>query len=149
MLLRWSMAFLHLLALGIGLGAVWARFLALRTTLDPERLRRVFRADNLWGLAGGLWIATGLVRLLMGLEKSTEFYLSQPLFQWKLGLVALILLLEIAPMIGLIRWRNRMRKSQGVDTSRASAYARISLLQALLTVIIVALATGMARGLTL
>jgi len=149
MLLRWSLATLHLLALGIGLGAVWARFVALRADLDHERLRRVFAADSFWGLAGALWVTTGLFRLLMGIEKPTSYYLSQPLFQVKLGLVALILLLEVPPMVGLIRWRSRMRRSQSVDTSKARVYARISLLQALLTVIILGLATAVARGLTL
>jgi hypothetical protein len=36
----------HLLGLGIGLGAVWARGRALRSRLDAGGLRSVFLADN-------------------------------------------------------------------------------------------------------
>ena len=43
---RWLFAALHLLALGIGLGAVWARGRALRGTLDPAGRRRAFAADS-------------------------------------------------------------------------------------------------------
>ena len=75
MILHWVLAALHLLALGIGLGAVWARGQNLRSALTPEDLRRVFRADNLWGLAAVLWISTGLWRLLAGVEKTTGYYL--------------------------------------------------------------------------
>lgn len=71
MILHWVLAALHLLALGIGLGAVWARGQNLRSALTPEDLRRAFRADNLWGLAAVLWISTGLWRLLAGVEKTT------------------------------------------------------------------------------
>lgn len=45
MILRWLFAALHLLALGVGLGAVWARGRALRGELDEAGLRRAFSAD--------------------------------------------------------------------------------------------------------
>jgi hypothetical protein len=47
-MLRWLLAAAHLLALGIGLGAVWARSRALRGSLDPAGLRRVLGADAWW-----------------------------------------------------------------------------------------------------
>ena len=62
MLIRWLAAALHLLPLGIGLGAVWIRGRAPRLTLDVSGLRRVFSADTLWGVAAVLWIGTGLLR---------------------------------------------------------------------------------------
>jgi putative membrane protein len=69
MAVRWLFAALHLLALGIGLGAVWARGRGLQGELDEIGLRRVFYADIWWGIAALLWIATGLVRAFGGLEK--------------------------------------------------------------------------------
>jgi len=48
---RWIVAALHLLALGIGLGAVWVRARALRRP-DPDSLRSAFAADAAWGLLG-------------------------------------------------------------------------------------------------
>ena len=64
-MLRWLIATLHLLALPLGLGAVWARSRALRGALSVDGLRRVFVADNLWGVAAVLWIGTGLLRAVL------------------------------------------------------------------------------------
>jgi putative membrane protein len=97
MMARWLAASLHLLALGIGLGAVWTRGRALRSALDPDDLRRVFLADTFWGLAALLWISTGLWRLLAGLEKGTGYYLQNHLFLTKMALLVLILALETVP----------------------------------------------------
>ena len=143
---RWLAASLHLLALGIGLGAVWARGRALRSALDPRSLRQVFLADSLWGLAFVLWIGTGLWRLLAGLEKGTGYYLQNHVFLTKMALLALVLLLELKPMITLIRWRAAVARGQTPDTRVAGLLARISFVQAGLIVLMVFAATAMARG---
>ena len=62
-LVRWLLAAIHLLALGIGLGAVWVRARALRGSPDESALRRALTADGVWGLAALLWLSTGLWRL--------------------------------------------------------------------------------------
>ena len=49
--MRWLVATLRLLALGIGLGAVGARGRGLPGELDQTGLRRVFDADTWWGIA--------------------------------------------------------------------------------------------------
>src|SRR5688572_13374893 len=144
MTLRWILAALHLLALGIGLGAVWVRGRALRSDLSAERLRTVFRADSLWGLAAVLWIATGLWRLLGGLEKGTSYYLGNHLFLTKMGLLLLIIVLEISPMITLLRWRRAVAAGTAVDTAAAGRLATISVVQAGLIVLMVLAATAMA-----
>jgi len=146
MLTRWLFAAVHLLALGVGLGAVWARGRGLRNELDAAGLRRVFYADSWWGIAALLWIGTGLVRAFGGLEKGSAYYLHNHLFWGKMALLALILLLELGPMIGLIRWRLQLARGEQPDTRSASAFARISFLQAVLVMLMVLAATGMARG---
>jgi uncharacterized membrane protein len=98
MYIRWIVAALHLLALGIGLGAIWWRARSLRATLDPEGLKRVLYADTLWGIAALLWIITGLARAFAGLEKGSGYYLSSSAFWIKMALLGIILLLEIRPM---------------------------------------------------
>jgi len=143
---RWLAASLHLLALGIGLGAVWARGRALRSSLDAGSLRQVFFADTLWGLAAVLWISTGLWRLLAGLEKGTGYYLQNHLFLTKMALLGLVLLLEIRPMITLIRWRMTVSRGEAPDTRAAPLLARISFVQAWLIVLMVFAAAAMARG---
>jgi putative membrane protein len=146
MSLRWLLAAAHLMGLGVGLGAVWARARALQGELDAARLRQVFYADSWWGIAAVIWIATGLWRLFGGLEKGTAYYLHNYLFWVKMACLALILILEIAPMTGLIRWRMKAARGEVVDTSRAKRFAVISMIQAILVVLMVLAATGMARG---
>jgi len=146
-ILRWLFAFLHLLALGIGLGAIWARSRALRRPLDSAGLSRVFTADNWWGAAAGLWIATGVVRLFSPLEKGSAYYFHNGFFAVKMMAFLLILGLEIRPMITFIRWRMQVRSGTMPDTSPAGTFSRTSVVQALLVLVMVAMATGMARGL--
>ncbi|MGH7426918.1 MAG: DUF2214 family protein [Candidatus Methylomirabilaceae bacterium] len=146
MTVRWLFAALHLLALGIGLGAVWARSRALRGELDVAGLRRVLAADTWWGIAALVWISTGLVRAFAGLEKGTAYYLSNQLFWTKMALLGLILVLELGPMIAFIRWRIQVAKGERPDTHLAARFARVSFLQAILVVSMVLAATAMARG---
>lgn len=146
MMTRWLLAGFHLLALGIGLGAVWARGRALGSRLDGVGLRAVFLADNFWGAAAGLWIGTGLWRLLAGLEKDTAYYFHNHLFLGKMALLAVLLALEIWPMITLIGWRRQVARGEQPDTSAAPVLARISFAQAGVVVLMVFLAAGMARG---
>ena len=146
-MLRLTLAVIHLLALPIGLGAVVVRARALRGPLDPAGLRRVFAADNLWGLSALLFLGTGLWRLFGATEKSLDYYLAHPLFHAKLGLFLLIFALEIRPMIAFIRWRVRLGRGEAVDTTPAGTFARISWFQAGLVVVMVALAAAVARGL--
>jgi putative membrane protein len=147
MLIRWIVAALHLLALGIGLGAVWARGRALRSTLDEPGLLRVFSTDTLWGVAALLWIATGLLRAFAGLEKGTTYYLQNNAFWIKMALLGVILLLEAWPMVTLMRWRILQARGQPFDTRSAQVLARISEVEAVLVVAMVFAATAMARGL--
>jgi len=88
MTIRWLLAAVHLLALGVGLGAVWARGRALQAPLDVPALRRVFYADTWWGIAAVLWIGTGLLRAFGGYEKGAFYYLHNHFFWAKMGLLA-------------------------------------------------------------
>jgi putative membrane protein len=144
--LRWLLASLHLLALGIGLGAVVVRGLALRSRLDGPALRWVFRADAAWGVAALLWIGTGLWRLLGSIEKGTAYYFQNHAFLTKMGLFAIIFALELWPMMTLTAWRRRSARGQVPDTTVAPLLARISFWQAGLIVVMVLLAAAMARG---
>jgi putative membrane protein len=146
MLMRWLLATLHLLALPMGLGAIGMRSRALRKAHSAADLPAVFLADNLWGAAAILWIATGLLRAFGGYEKGSEYYLHDRVFFIKMGMLVLILLLELWPMSTLIRWRIKVRRAVPLDTSPAAALARISALQAVLVVLMVFAATALARG---
>jgi putative membrane protein len=145
-MLRWLLASFHLLALGIGLGAIWVRARGLQGLPEPSCLRRVLRADVCWGLAALLWLGTGLPRLLIGTEKPTAYYLANHLFWLKLGLFGLVFLLELAPMVALGRWRSALRHGQTPDTSLAPRWAFISRVEVGLVLLILFIATATARG---
>lgn len=137
---------LHLLALAIGLPAVFLRGRALKGRLDADGLRRVLAADNVWGIAAGLWIVTGLLRAFAGLEKGTEFYLHSRLFWVKMALFVLVLLLEMRPMITFIRWRIQLGRGATVDTGVAPALYTHNHIELAIVVVMVFVASLMARG---
>ena len=145
--LRWVVASVHLLALGIGLGAIAVRARALRGVLDTPGLRRVLRADAFWGIAALLWISTGVARAFFGLEKGAAYYLGSTAFLHKMLFLALILVLEISPALTFARWRGKLRRGEPVDTGRAVMYSRISIVQLMLVILMVFAATAVARGL--
>ncbi len=136
MTLRWLIATIHLLALPLGLGAIWARSRALGLAKAVEDLRRVFV----------LWLGTGLLRAFAGLEKGASYYLHDRVFYVKMALFVTILILEIWPMATLIRWRISVRRGAPVDLTSAPTLARLSQIQLGLVVLIVFAATALARG---
>jgi putative membrane protein len=149
-MLRITLAALHLIALGLGLGAVIARGTALREAPSNAALRRAFRSDATWGFAALLWIVTGVWRLLEGVEKPTAYYLANPVFHAKMGLFLLILLLEIWPMLTLMRWRRTFSAGESAERLMTSGPGRriatISHIEALVVVVMVFVAVALARG---
>ncbi len=142
---------LHVLALGIGLGAVFVRGRALRGVVrgDAHAVGTVLVADNFWGLAAGLWIVTGLARAFGGVEKSADFYLYNGFFWIKMGLFLLVFMLETAPMATFIQWRMVRRKGGSPDTRKAAWLVRVNDAETVLVVLIPFVAAAMARGLWL
>ena len=136
-------AALHFLTIGLGFAGVWIRGRGLRAGDVPTTLY----GDNVWGVAAVFWLGTGLARAFGGLEKGTAWYLNSPLFWVKMGLFALVMLLELWPMITFIRWRVRLGRGEAVDTSVMPVLARINTVEIALTAAIPFVAVAMARGL--
>jgi uncharacterized membrane protein len=145
--LRLTLAWLHLLALGVGLGGVWGRARALHDSLrepvDERSLKRALVADTWWGIAAITWLITGLWRLLAATEKSTSYYLSNYAFFAKMALFVAILALEAWPMMTLIRWRMATREPNARDAGRIEV---ISYVECALVIGMVVAAVAMARG---
>jgi putative membrane protein len=147
-MVRWLLAAVHLLALGIGLGSVWARARLLSApTLDGPTLRRALAADAWWGVAAILWVGSGLWRLLAGTEKTTAYYLGSHAFWTKMALFAAILVLESTPIVTLGAWRRHLGRGETPDLRAAPGMARTSYIQTVLVILMVLAATAMARGL--
>lgn len=151
MIARAALSALHVLALAIGFGAVFARGRRLRDLRrspdDRVALSRLLAADNLWGLAAVLWIATGLLRVFGRLEKTPEFYLRNGFFWVKMALFLTILALEILPMATFIRWRvARSRGADPVAGARLDRLVRLNDAETVVVVVIPFAAALMARG---
>ena len=137
---------LHVLALAIGLPSVFLRGRALKRALDAEGFRRLFAADNVWGVAALLWIVTGSLRAFGGLEKGTQFYLSSRLFWVKMALFAGVLALEAWPMVTFIRWRVQRGRGEAPDTSMARVFYVLNHAEMGLVIAMIFAASFMARG---
>ncbi|HEF4758241.1 TPA: DUF2214 family protein [Pseudomonas putida] len=149
MLTHWLLAAIHLMAFALGFWAVLSRGTSFRRlAAGAGKARSVLIADNLWGISALILLFTGGMRAFGGYEKGTDYYLHQPLFHLKMTLFVLVLLLEVAPMVTLIKWRIALARGTAIDARRATLFARISHVEALLVMLIVVAATGMARGVT-
>lgn len=147
MLTHWFLAAIHLLAFGLGLWAVLVRGTNFRRlAAGTGDARSVLIADNVWGICAIVLLVSGGMRAFGGFEKGTDYYLHQPLFHLKMTLFVLILLLEVAPLLTLIKWRVALARGKAVNAARANSFARISHIEALLLMLMVIAATGMARG---
>jgi len=135
----------HVLTLALGLGAVFVRGRALARPLDEEAWQRLLAADNLWGIAAGLWIASGLGRVFFG-GKEPGFYWRNGFFWVKLALFAVVFALESMPMTTFIRVRSARRRRTPLPRFSIERYRRINSAEVVLVVAIVFVAAFMARG---
>jgi putative membrane protein len=136
---------IHVLTLALGLGAVFMRGRALAGPLDQAGWHALLAADNAWGAAAGLWIASGLARVFFG-GKEPAFYWHNGLFWTKLALFALVFVLELRPMLTFIRVRSARRRGAPLPSFPVETYRRINAAELGLVVTIVFVAAFMARG---
>ena len=144
-------ATLHFLALAIGVSSAVVRGLRLRDLRRGARNDRVVAsllgADALWGVAAGLWLGSGLLRVFAGLERASAYYLRNGFFYVKMTLFLSVVALEIFAMVTFIRWRTARRK--GVTpwlNAPLDRLIRVNDVEVAVVVLIVFAATLMARG---
>ena len=70
----------------------------------------------------------------------------EPLFHLKMTALVLIILIEISPMIALIKWRMGVGRGTAIDLGKARKFAAMSDAEGGLIIVMVIAATGMARG---
>jgi len=136
---------IHVLTLGLALGGVFMRGRALAGRLDEAGWKRLLAADAVWGVAAGLWIASGVGRVFFG-GKEPGFYWRNGFFWLKLALFGAVFVLELAPMMTFIRVRAALGKGSPMPAFSVRAYRRINAVEVVLVVTIVFVAAFMARG---
>ncbi len=145
-MLRVVVAAVHFLSLAIGVAANLARYHALSDPTDPARRRQLFTADNVSGLVAITWIGSGVWRAFGGLEKGTGYYLGNPVFHAKLGLIGLAFAFEMWPMVAFIRWRYAERRGDAIDARRAPLFRRLIVGEMIATALAIVCASAMAQG---
>ena len=118
---------------------------ALAGPLDQAGWRRLLAADNAWGIAAALWIASGLARVFFG-GKETVFYWRNGFFWIKMTLFALVFVLELKPMMTFIHVRSARRSGASLPRFSVETLQRINSAELALVVAIVLAASFMARG---
>jgi putative membrane protein len=136
---------IHVLTLVIGLGSLGMRGRALSRPLDDAAWDQLLWADTGWGVAAGLWIASGLARVFWG-GKSPDFYSHNGLFWIKLALFGLVFAIELRPMITFIKVRSARRNRTALPVFSVDAYRTINFVEIAFVVTIVFVAAFMARG---
>jgi putative membrane protein len=145
-MLRLTLAAVHLMALALGIGALLQRARALAAAEREEQLKRVLFWDNLYGLVAVIWLGSGVWRAFGGLEKGTDYYLSNHAFWGKMLLLAALLGLEAVAMVTFVGWRIRFAKKQPISLERKGLLLGIHWAEFWLALGIIAMATLMARG---
>lgn len=135
----------HLLSLALGLGAIVWRGRAMGSLRNEGQWQNVLAADTAWGIAAGLWMASGIARVFYG-GKSPRFYTHNQFFWIKMALFAVVFLLELAPMIAFRRVRAARRRHQPPPQVPLKLFQRINTVEIALVIVMVVVAAFMARG---
>jgi len=141
------MAFLHHLMAFTLVACVAYEFIAYRKGMSIDEVRRIQRADLMYGISAGVLLIVGVLRVLY-FEKGPAFYTHNPFFWLKMNAFLVVGLLSIDPTIRYLRW-NKSLKENRVPEITDNEFKRTRLLLTLevigLAVILLAAAL-MARG---
>lgn len=136
----------HIIAFALTACLVY-EFVAFRKELTVLEARRIQRVDLVYGIAAGLMIIFGLLRVYF-FEKGPNYYLSNHVFWMKMVLFVIIGLLSIYPTIRYIKW-NPMLAENKMPEIPEREYKNIRLLlwlEMAALVLILFAAPLMARG---
>ena len=140
-------AFVHHVAAFSLVAALVVEFVLVRGPIDLATARRLQRTDAVFGLAAGVLVAAGLVRVFF-LEKGAGYYFGNGPFLIKLSLFIAVGLASIYPTRVFISWRKATRASQAptVDAATATRLKQVLHLELAGIVVIILCAILMARG---
>jgi putative membrane protein len=129
------------------MGTLITEHILLKPKMTKEQIRAIAVIDLLYGVAAILVLTTGLLRWFV-YGKSSEFYLSNPVFHTKLTLFVIVAIISIIPTIKFLKWRKQVNNNQEPEMNekvvkKLLIYIRIELL---LLAILPLLAVMLARG---
>jgi putative membrane protein len=141
------LAVLHFILVFAVVGILGAQAALVRDGMDGAQAVRAAMLDRGYGLAAGLLLVAGFLRVFYG-AKGAEFYLHNPVFWAKIAVFALIAVLSIVPTVRFIGWLGRARSEPGFKPAKADVRGVRWLIAAQIALLPVlpVLAGMMARG---
>ena len=141
-------SFLHFMAVLAIAGTLCFEWLTLSRSPTLEDARRLQLADRWYGIAAGVLLVAGFVRVFL-YEKGSAYYFHNTFFLIKLALFIAVGLISIYPTIRFIGWRKLTRQGQVPQLSEAEFKRLRQALGAELLLLagIVLCASLMAKGL--
>jgi putative membrane protein len=140
-------AFLHHLCAFTLVSALAIEFALIRIELTLASARRLQVTDLVLGVAAGLLLVVGLLRVFY-FEKGAEYYWHSHAFLTKFGLFIIVGLLSIVPTMEFLSWSGAIKAGQ-VPVWEAAKRKRVTMIihiELAAVVIIVLCAAIMARG---
>lgn len=100
----------HLAAFGL-VAALVIEFILVNGALTAASARTLQRADIAFGVAAGVVLLVGLLRVFF-FEKGAAYYFDSPYFIAKPTLFVIVGLLSIVPTLEFLSWRTAVRQRQ-------------------------------------
>src|SRR6201985_1093815 len=140
-------AFLHHLCAFTLVAALAIEFALIRMELTLVSARRLQLTDLVLGIAAGLLLVVGLLRVFF-FEKGAAYYWHSHAFLTKFGLFVIVALLSIIPTREFLSWGGAIRAGQApvIEASRRKRVTMIIHIELAAVVIILLCAAIMARG---
>ncbi len=91
--------YFHFASIFVIVGTLVSEHLLLEPVLSKRKIDRLSKIDGIYGLSVLSLLAAGLTLWLGGYGKPTVFYSENPVFHFKLTLIAIIGLLSIYPTV--------------------------------------------------
>jgi putative membrane protein len=114
--------------------------------MSADIVERLVRVDRIYGIAAASVLATGLLRIYLGM-KGSSWYWGNWLLHVKLGLFVLAALISIVPTLRFARWRKALRASGALPAPEEVRKVRkLVMLQAHIIPVIPLAAVFLARG---
>ena len=140
-------AFLHHVAAFVVFGTLFAELVLLGGDLTLHSARRIQIFDMIFGIAAGVVLVIGFLRVFY-FEKGAAYYFHSVPFIAKMTLFVIVGLLSIYPTIVFLSWRNPLKQGQLPALEPAMRRRVRMIIHAELTgiVLILLAAALMARG---
>jgi putative membrane protein len=137
----------HVFAFAVAACVVY-EFVAFRKGLGVAEARRIQRVDRMYGIAAGLVLVVGLLRVFY-FEKGSGYYFGNTIFWVKMALFAAVGLLSIGPTRRFIRWNADLGQSRPpeIPDDEYRVIRRVLVLELIGIFLILFAAPMMARGL--